>query len=675
MFAGRYVVQDRVGAGGMATVYRGLDTFLHRQVALKVLRAQFADDEEFVRRFRREARAAASLSHPNIVAVYDVGQEGADLYYMVQEFIDGRTLKERIAQEGALDPEEAVAILRQVLEALGNAHRAGVIHRDVKPQNVLLTKDGRAKVADFGIARAEIGGTLADDASIVGTAYYAAPEQTKGRPTDERSDIYSVGVMFFEMLCGHVPAEPATGPGLVGQLTEPPSKLGRLGADRARHFAAVVGRAMASAPEDRYASTDLFLTDVAALAAGKPPLLALGSVEEGPRASSGGGEVATPAASKGGERARRRSGPPKKVAPRRRAPRPWITLGILAVILAAVVGGGYYAFKHWMNVAVVTVPPIAGQSVPAYEAELTHLGLAYSPPVGVNSNTVPLNVVMQVTPPPGTQVKRNFTLQIQYSLGPQEVTVPDVVGLPQTQAISVLQGYGLTTAVSTVQTYSKTAPIGYVAATVPPAGAQVGQNQTVTLTLSEGPPPNSNLLPSYVGQPEAAVETALQQSNLTLGTVTKTAQKTGWPAGIVTATSPAEGTVIQPGETVNLTVSSGCVYSQTVSLTASSGTGAQQETVTVSDIGANTPARTLLNESVPAGQTFSVELCWTSPQGAVWTWLENGELKNAQDVGTGGGGGPSTSQSSTAATGTSSSSVSRSSSPGGAGGGSGVGAG
>jgi len=168
---GRYIVEERVGGGGMATVYRGVDTFLRRQVALKVLRGQFAGDAQFVARFRREARAAAMLSHPNIVAVYDVGQQDDDCYYIVQEFIDGRTLKERIAAEGAVEAPEALRVVLQVLAALGRAHATGVIHRDIKPQNVLLTADGEVKVTDFGIARAEAGVTMAHSGAIVGTAH------------------------------------------------------------------------------------------------------------------------------------------------------------------------------------------------------------------------------------------------------------------------------------------------------------------------------------------------------------------------------------------------------------------------------------------------------------------------------------------------------------------------
>ncbi len=645
MLGERYVVQERVGAGGMATVYRGLDTFLHRQVALKILRPQFADDQDFVRRFRREARAAASLSHPNIVAVYDVGQEGSDLYYIVQEFINGRTLKERIVEEGSLDPRRALVILRQVLEALGHAHRAGVIHRDVKPQNVLLTQDGRVKVADFGIARAEIGttGTLVDDASIVGTAFYAAPEQIKGRQTDVRSDIYSTGVMFYEMLCGHLPETDDD----LRALGEPPC---RLRPDEVPSYAAVLKRALAIAPEDRYASTDLFLADIQALSVGKPPALALAAPAEAAEPEAVRGEVgptAGKAGNHGGERRRRTGGKqrPRKV----RAGRIIGSLVGVVVVLGALLYGGDRLFMHWIDVPVVTIPAYNNTSLAVYESELTKLGLTYGENGEYSSSVTPENVV-SVTPAAGTQVKKDFKIDILYSEGPQMITIPNLAGAPPATAESDLEALGFPSSdvvISPTEQYS-TITQGYVVSTDPGPGASVAATTTVTITLSEGPAPGSQLLPDFVGTAEQAVQSQLTSDNVSLGTVTQ--QKGDWPSGDVLAQTPTQGTPLQPGMTVNLTVSTGCVYSQTLTETASAGTSDQNEAVTIQGLDSTQPARLLFNAPVPAGTSFSVQLCWASPHGAVWIWQENGSTMASGTVTSPGSASSSTSSTSSSTT-------------------------
>ena len=202
----RYEILEKIGGGGWALVYRAQDTFLHRPVAVKVLRSQYTADDDFVRRFKREAQAAASLSHPNVVSIYDVGQED-DVYYIVMEYIDGQTLKEKIDAEAPLPIPVSVKIALQILDALDHAHQAKIVHRDIKPHNILLTRSGRVKVTDFGIARAATTTTLTHTGSIIGSAHYFSPEQARGGFTGEKSDIYSVGVVLYEMVTARVPFE------------------------------------------------------------------------------------------------------------------------------------------------------------------------------------------------------------------------------------------------------------------------------------------------------------------------------------------------------------------------------------------------------------------------------------------------------------------------------------
>jgi beta-lactam-binding protein with PASTA domain len=664
MLGGRYVIEGRVGGGGMANVYRGVDTFLRRQVALKVLRPQFAGDADFVVRFRREARSAAMLSHPNIVAVYDVGQEGDDCYYIVQEFVDGRTLKEQIEQDGPLSADAAVDVGLQVLRALGAAHAAGVIHRDVKPQNVLLTKDGRVKVTDFGIARAEAGVTMAHSGAIVGTAHYAAPEQVQGRPTDLRCDLYSTGVMLFEAVTGRVPFD---GEGALAvalqHVQAPPPDPATLRPGLPEGLRLVIGHAMAKAPEQRYASTAEFESDLLDVRAGKPPRLATAPSALGALAAAGWEIAGAP--------------PPPRPEPVRRGRGLLRAAGAAAGVvvgLGLVVGGGLALALHLLLVRTVAVPDVAGDSLLAAEQAMRQAGLQYIVDPKQDQG-VPQGAVIDTVPAAGSPVREGFAVEIYQSLGPPQVQVPDLTGLSEQAAETELSGMGLAYQVASTPQFSSTVLAGSVVASDPPSGSEVASGATVTLTLSAGP--SSAGLPDYVGQPATSVEQEIAQAGWTLGTTTE--QKSGWPQGIVVATTPAAGAALLPGQAVGLEISSGCVYqqvlhlraaeaaapppggvapgtpgfSETASASAASGSGASssgasasgsgpaalQETVLVSDVGLAAPPRREFDARVAAGQPFDVTLCWSSPQGAAYTWLEDGVTRAMGVVGGGAGAG------------------------------------
>lgn len=830
VLGGRYAVDHWVGGGGMATVYRGLDTLLDRPVALKVLRAQLATDPDFVRRFRREARAAARLSHPNIIAVYDVGSEGQDCHYIVQEFVDGDTLKERIVSGGPLAPSVAARIMRQVLDALVHAHRLGVIHRDVKPQNVLLARDGRVKVTDFGIALAESGGAVEDhDPYIVGTAHYAAPEQVRGDPTDERSDIYSAGVMFYEMLTGALPA-PGDSAAIAATTPLDPDALGRL----APRLAGVLTRAVRAVPGERYANAAAFRAALDGLVgnAGAPPIvsgdLAAGLVPEqtdllgrgaaaeiaarleprpvndgvlsafasassaaqagraaassapasdasavsgralrgigaspglavvetgsaapvlavaapevtaaavdagvrgrrtapvvgrgrrpsarsraairarrgmsvrrvqaeaaGPArglagnagtvgpASAGGGRlnvrVARGASGEGVRAATLRRPPPAAGRPRAR-PVAGARLAVLvaASVAALAVAGGLVAgirvLRRFTDVGAVQIPVLAGSALPPAEARLKALGLTWS--VVSTHASAPAGDVVRLNPVAGSVVRPGSPVQVQVSLGPSRVVVPRVAGLSPREATIVLGGLGLRVR-NGVEVYSVGVPVGYVVRTVPVAGAHVDEGMAISLVSSLGPAPLTTM-PDYVGQEEASVERDVARRQLVIGRVN--AEPTGWPAGVVAATVPAGGATVAAGTSVNLVVSSGCLYSAPIVLTAgaasggqrdampvsattggvsrtggaagaaasatsvpqgagdvapSSGTAASRETVMMQDVGAAQP-RTIWSGVVQPGQAFRVTLCWASPEGARWTWQENGLVRETGKVG------------------------------------------
>jgi beta-lactam-binding protein with PASTA domain len=668
---GRYIVETRVGGGGMATVYRGVDTFLRRQVALKVLRGQFAGDAEFVSRFRREARAAAMLSHPGIVAVYDVGQEGDDCYYIVQEFIDGHTLKERIESDGALPVAEALDVSRQVLRALGHAHGAGVIHRDVKPQNVLLTRDGRVKVTDFGIARAEAGATMVHSGAIVGTAHYAAPEQIRGNPVDERCDVYSTGVMLYEMLAGKPPFD-AEGPLAVAlqHVERPVPDPAETRPDLPPGLSPIVRRAMAKSPDDRYRNTAEFDADLEAVQAGRLPVHARAAA----RVPVGVGAAAAAA------------WPPAAAA---------LVLG-----LAAVGTGGAVLAMRWLAVPTVKVPGVQGDDLGTAQRAMGAAGLAYVVDQRYDP-TVPIEMVIGTVPTAGSLVKRDRQIQIWQSLGPPPVTLPALAGLQQQAALTELTQMGLQPQVDPTPQFSPTVPAGSVLSSVPAAGTQVPSGSAVTLTLSAGPQASGSM-PDYVGEMADTVEADISQRQWTLGQTAQ--QKSGWPVGTVIATDPVAGQPVLPGTSIALTISSGCLYQQTLALragtpaipaaapepapvpaggggvafgtpgfsttaagsaskssggapsasststssssapkastaaAASSASGAAPagmlEVVTLTDGPTGTP-RTEFNQVVPPGQAFDVQLCWASPQGAQYAWVENGVTQSVGSVGGG----------------------------------------
>ncbi len=272
----RYQLTCLLGNGGMARVYLARDVVLGRDVALKVLRDQYADDEEFIERFRREARSAASLSHPHIVQIYDRGRSADGSYYMTMEYLPGGTLKRRILREGALPPHEAAGLALQIAGALGLAHERGVIHRDVKPQNILLTTAGNAKIGDFGIARASSATALSGTSMILGTAGYMSPEQAMGESVGPASDLYSLGVVLYEMLTGALPYEAETPIGIaMKHVNETPRPPRETNPNVPEGLNVVTAKLLAKHPEDRYANTGELIQDLQRVRSGLPPLATL----------------------------------------------------------------------------------------------------------------------------------------------------------------------------------------------------------------------------------------------------------------------------------------------------------------------------------------------------------------------------------------------------------------
>ncbi len=452
----RYRVISRLGSGGMADVYLAHDQLLGRQVAVKVLHAHFAEDQEFVERFRREASSAAALSHPNIVGIFDRG-EWDGTYYIAMEYVEGRTLKKIVEEHGALDVVLAIDLALQILQAARFAHSRGVIHRDLKPQNVIVDEEGRARVTDFGIARAGAS-EMTMTGSVLGTAQYLSPEQAQGYPVTEASDIYSTGVILYELLTGVLPFEGETPVAIAfKQVAAEPVPPSRINPVVPTTLDAIVLKALAKEPAERFTTDESFSaalqlererltsvggpTDMTAVAAAVP--FAMAAAPGGSNGGNGGDGDEEEEDDEGSRRAL------------------WWTLGILAAVAIAVV-----LFLLLSGKNKVTVPSVVGQSEQVAIATLRGDNFEVST-TEIHSQSPAKSVVRQ-SPSGGSSAEKGSRVELEISSGPSAVDVPEVVGEKEAVAIAKLEKAHFETKVKLEP--SPTVPSGRVISTTPSAG-------------------------------------------------------------------------------------------------------------------------------------------------------------------------------------------------------------
>ncbi len=548
ILAGRYQINGFIGEGGMSRVWRALDQNTGKNVAVKVLREEYSEDESFIRRFDREAQAASRMSHPNIVNLLDVGVEEDGTRYLVMEYVQGKTLKRFIQESGALRPEIVAQIIIRVLAALQHAHQNGVVHRDIKPQNILIDKEGTVKVADFGIARMANAQTVNQtDESVMGSVYYFSPEQARGAAVDARSDIYSVGVVFYEMLTGKVPFTGDTPVAIAMQHLQtapiPPAEVNP-SVSSALDF--VVLHAMEKKPRRRYQSAEEMLRDVR-LAMEHPDTI-LAAREEAERREKA-------------ERERERRS--KSVRRRVRVMRAALVTVFSLLLVGAIIGTGYFAVQRVVDEKsnLVEVPAVIGRMK---EDAITMLISAGLEPA-VTYDEYPLvkeNLVADQSVAPGQKVDKGSFVTITVSRSVYETTIPTVTGVPLSEAQEILSNAGLV--VSEIETQPSEAANMIVIQQVPDAGTNAHKGDSVKLIVSGG----IVVMPSLQGMTRDQAEQTIIAYGLTLAGVYEEVVSDPAQIGVVTSQAPAMYSEILPGAAVTFTIGkpSQTLYAATVDI-------------------------------------------------------------------------------------------------------------
>ncbi|MEW6582155.1 MAG: Stk1 family PASTA domain-containing Ser/Thr kinase [Actinomycetota bacterium] len=535
----RYELGGVLGSGGMAEVFRAHDRVLDRAVAVKVLSERYAADPAFVERFRREASSAAGLNHPNIVSVYDRGETDGS-YYIVMELLPGPDLKRVIREHGPLSPVEAIDYAREILAALAAAHRRDVIHRDIKPQNVMLAGDGHLKVTDFGIARAGDESAMTEAGSVIGTAQYLSPEQARGEEVTAASDCYAVGIVLYEMLTGRVPFD-AEKPVAVAmkQINDPPVPPRTLRPDLPDSLNRIVMRALEKRPAQRFRTAEEFagaLLEARHALTGDQSTQVMAAPAEATRTMP---TMAT------APLAARRPPPPPPAPRRRRGWVPWLV--VLLVALAAAGGAAAFLLRD-TGPDRVTVPDVTGFPVTAAQRQLTDAGFTTSVQRRAHP-TAPVDTVIRTNPANGDQADEGSNIVLVVSSGPALVAVPDVTTKTEEDARLALTREEFD--VDVEEEASDTVEEGHVIRQEPAGGAQAAPGATVTITVSTGP--EQVEVPNVQLKDVVTAVSEIEQAGLKATTVTK--PSTSREPGIVIGQNPPAGSKADPGATVVLTVS------------------------------------------------------------------------------------------------------------------------
>ena len=636
--AGRYEVRSLIGRGGMAEVHLGFDTRLSRVVAIKMLRRDLAQDSIFQARFRREAQSAASLNHPNIVAVYDTGEEIIEdatgrsiaVPYIVMEYVEGHTVKDLISDGTAVPINEAIEIVSGVLSALQYSHANHLVHRDIKPGNIMLTSDGKVKVMDFGIARAltDSQATMTQTNAVVGTAQYLSPEQARGETVDARSDLYSTGVVLFELLTGRPPFKGDSAVAVAYQHVEqiPPTPSSIL-SDIPDSLDRVVLKSLAKNREDRYPSATAMLADLQRVAqgldVGAPPadswatevLPAAGLASARTAATTQMAAVPShaPAAAMAATSTSLPAVATDDSANETSKARKRRTAIIATVLLIALllIGGSVWALTRGAaEPESIAVPNVVGLTQAEAKAQIEQAGFTWElNPDKVTSDTVAEGSVASTDPAAGTQAEKGATVRVTISSGPDSVTLPDnLVGMSPDDARKAIEALGLKWELDASKVASDTVPEGKIAQTNPSPGSKVKAGQTIRAYLSSGS--DQVDVPDLSGMTQDQARSTLKGVGLELGNVTSVDSEK--EKDRIVEQDPATGTKVKKGTTVGVSISSGKPAQVEIPIVVGMGRDDAEAqlkalglTVTVEEVAGNQPAGQVL--SVEPGEGSKVE--------------------------------------------------------------------
>ena len=584
----RYEVLSKIGAGGMADVYKGRDQMLNRYVAIKVLKKEFREDEDFVRKFRSEAQAAAGLLHPNVVNVYDVGEDRG-LYYMVMELVEGITLKEYIEKKGRLSHKEVISIAIQMCAGIGAAHAAGIIHRDIKPQNIIISKEGKVKVTDFGIAKAVTSNTISTNA--MGSVHYTSPEQARGGFSDQKSDIYSIGITLYEMVTGQVPFDgDSTVSVAIKHLQEEITPPSELVSDIPYSLEQIILKCTQKNAERRYPNTDELIQDLKRSLVDPdgdfvviPPLGNADTViitdeelDEIQNSYEDDDEYDSDEYDEDDDEYdeddeydddeyddEKQGKGADEVNPRMKKITRILTI-VVAVIIAFIVifaigrAAGIFSVgpgKKPDTENTVTVPNVVGMTEDKAKETLNNKKLGFKVVSREESKKYEEGTVSEQKTEAGEKVKKNTTIEVVVSSGlvGDSIKVPDVSGMTEDEAQSALEDAGFKN-ISSEFSYSDSVPSGQVIGTTPEANAEATEDTEIVMQVSKGA--EKKTVPNVVGQADADAQNAIKNAGLTIGTVTYD-YSDSVAQGIVISQSVEGGKKVSAGTTVDLVISNG----------------------------------------------------------------------------------------------------------------------
>ena len=544
----RYEIIEQIGVGGMAKVYKAKDRLLDRFVAIKVLKEQYAEDEEFLKKFNNEAQSAAKLNHVNIVNVYDIGEdllEGKKIYYIVMEYVEGQTLKDLIDEEGKLSNHDIIDYSVQIAQALKSAHASGIIHRDIKPQNILIDKFGLAKVTDFGIARVSSNATITYTSSILGTVHYISPEQAKGKIVDEKSDLYSLGAVMYEMATGRVPFDADNSVGIaVMHIQDKARPAKELNSDLSDHLNFIIMKLLEKEPGNRFLNATELIDSLenqnsVNTQAIDVPNKGKKKTKKEESAKSEEAVYVSPTDDKPEEKEKTKS---LKIWP----------LALLALILV----GAVYYFMSRPKDDILEVPTVINLSQEMAVKELEKRGLKANISRTEESDDYDKGKVMKQDPEANTEVKKATTVNLVISAG-REVSVPDLSGLSLTEAEEKLKELGLSIGRTSTQ-YSEEVEKDLIIDQNPRSSTSLQAGSKVDLVISAGPEEKiENIeVPSLIGMSEEQAESLISQYGLILRNVDYR-ESEDVEKGNVISQSISEGTQVAPQSQIDLVVSTG----------------------------------------------------------------------------------------------------------------------